>query len=697
MSFPPPSALGHCSVSARVPSRPGDMNRRHCPRTSHLRTLVCYHHVSQSIWLIFLASPPTFPPPAVALPLISSCDSVPSSCPLPASTSQATVQPLASVSYNEAFANFQLQVKDADQLSLNSRKKLLGKAFSRCCPASSIDVWKYNNMVLRHVLDQGWYWGHVLKKQCTTATPPIHQPMFSELLDCLQILLSQAPGDLHLHELLKQLAQSALHAKHGRSSDLEDNASRLIRQLWQSALSRGTHKTDAIKKLLSGLASKIRSDHERGLLLNLISDPSKARTHIIYSVTRIVNTPDHFASAERALFCIPEKLLGDMAPKVTLHLAEAVRHKSSLSEHIYMERVNVWLRLVQNLESKTSSTLCLIDMALASLAKAVSDDRRSDRLRPKILTSAILLILAEQEGFRSEKASQFVQTYSPPFWDQSHTSFAKELEHLIIQLRKNSLSYDGLLRLSLPLVARHAELDLVLRCLNMLGKQRLQVPDLGLDTHIMDRMPNIRAQTSAKEVQHDAYALRMCDNILSALNQISPPPETEVHDLDLMQATRQFDHLTCRAQDSRSLPIVFRDLTRDMSAKQRVGLVHQLAHVYSLDTTRTHLQTYRSLTYLYRYLISNSYPIGPLFTKAVARTAITRPLSERHFVSRRRMRFVRRLVAKVEGNSEGIRLEERFWQRRGEVIQHAKSTLERLSGNTKERAHVSTMKRLGLL
>jgi hypothetical protein len=612
------------------------------------------------------------------------------------SASQATLRPLAGVCCNDAFANFQLQITVADRLSAKDRNKLLRKAFLVCCPASGFNAWKYNVMVLRHVIDKGWYWAPIIGEQHTTATPPIYTPMFSELLDSLQIILSRAPGDLYLHRLLKQLAQSALHTNHKKSPDSDEYASRLIRQLWQSALSRGSQKVSALKELLTALTSKIRSRHERGLLLNLISDPINARTHIVYSITRVVNTPDHFASAERALSCIPKQLLVALAPEVTLYLAEAVQYKSSLSRSIYVNRLNVWLQLAQNLESQTGFDTSLFDSVLASLAKVVSASRRCDRLRPEILMNAMLFRLAEQEDFKSERASRFVETYSSTLWEQSHVSFVEQLEHLTVKMREESLPYGRLLELSLPLIARHASLDLVLRCLNMLRRQGFLVPDVVLDTYIVDRMANIRAQAGVtnKEVQRNAYALRMCQNILSALDRINSPLKARVDELDTMHVTRQFEHLVSRAEDSHTLPIAFRNSIRDMSTKQRIGLVHQLAHLYSLDTTRTHRQSYRSIAYLYRYLSLNSFPIGPLFTKAVVQAAIIRPLSENRFVSARRLIWVCQLVAKVEGESAARQLENEFWQRRGEVIQHAKTVFMHLGGDPKDKAHVSTMKRL---
>jgi hypothetical protein len=266
-------------------------------------------------------------------------------------------------------------------------------------------------------------------------------------------------------------------------------------------------------------------------------------------------------------------------------------------------------------------------------------------------------------------------------------------------MEDQSLPYNELLELALPLVARHAGLDMVLRCVNMLRREQIPIPDATfLDTCIRDRMAKVHAQTGTvteKQVQHNAYALRMCQNIISALAQSSSSLDARAHQLDTMQEARQFEHLFRCARDAHILPIAFRDEGKNLSTNQRIGLVHQLAYLYSMDTTRSVRQSFRSVAYLYHYLTSNSYPVGPLFSRAVTHVSITRPLSENYFVSARRLIWICRLVARVESESAAKQVENEFWIRRGALILHAKRIFVDLGGDVKDKAHVSTMKRLG--
>jgi predicted RNA binding protein YcfA (HicA-like mRNA interferase family) len=101
--------------------------------------------------------------------------------------------------------------------------------------------------------------------------------------------------------------------------------------------------------------------------------------------------------------------------------------------------------------------------------------------------------------------------------------------------------------------------------------------------------------------------------------------------------------------------------------------------------------------YLYKYLQTYSLPMGPLFSKAIVRISIVRPLSENQFVSARRLIWVCHVVARVEGEDVVRKLEKDFWEWRGDLIKHAKSVYVGVGGHPQDKAHIGTMKRLGLI
>jgi hypothetical protein len=100
--------------------------------------------------------------------------------------------------------------------------------------------------------------------------------------------------------------------------------------------------------------------------------------------------------------------------------------------------------------------------------------------------------------------------------------------------------------------------------------------------------------------------------------------------------------------------------------------------------------------YLYRHLREHALPIGPLFTKAIVRICIIRPLVEHRFVPAKRLIWVCKLVSSVEGEEVAKQIESLFWHWRGDLIRHAKTAYIGAGGDRQNKAHVGTMKKLGL-
>jgi hypothetical protein len=213
------------------------------------------------------------------------------------------------------------------------------------------------------------------------------------------------------------------------------------------------------------------------------------------------------------------------------------------------------------------------------------------------------------------------------------------------------------------------------------------------------RIDFICQRTSAKRSvqQHQAFALTACQRILEILGRMGVATETLLSRLQTIQAQRQFQHILDRALADNALPVPFRSLTPACPIEDRVGLIHQIAHQYSINNTRTQREIWRAIYFLYRYLQANSLPIGPVFSKAVVRSSITRPLSENHFISARRLVWVCQLVARVEGEEAAKKVESAFWYWRGDLIKHAKDVYVAAGGDRRDKAHVGTMRKLRLI
>ncbi|KAF2728432.1 hypothetical protein EJ04DRAFT_516599 [Polyplosphaeria fusca] len=167
--------------------------------------------------------------------------------------------------------------------------------------------------------------------------------------------------------------------------------------------------------------------------------------------------------------------------------------------------------------------------------------------------------------------------------------------------------------------------------------------------------------------------------------------------MHVTQRTDKFSAIVQSAKWAKLLPAVYQEQSLDELRQIDTELVHQLAHQHSIDFTRTSRQAWRATYHLYKYLVENDRPVGPLFTNAMVQTNLVRPLMENHFVSSRRMRWVCHIVARVEGARVARNIEAGFYTWRAELIHFAKRRHVSLGGDPKDRVHVNSMRKLGLL
>jgi hypothetical protein len=251
--------------------------------------------------------------------------------------------------------------------------------------------------------------------------------------------------------------------------------------------------------------------------------------------------------------------------------------------------------------------------------------------------------------------------------------------------------------------SRYASFEGKLVLLRVLDKRKLVLADTTPFQYAIDeRIAVLRTRSKSIHVseqarQHLAYQLQACQQIIDILSRVSSTPVFLTTAVTALQAQRQFNFILARAEDNKALPLAYRNLTADLTTQQRVNLIHQLAHQYATDTTRSQRQAWRAMYYLYKYLVKYSLPVGPLMSKAIVRVSLIRPFSESQFVSARRLIWVCHVVARVEGEPVAKKLEKAFWDWRGDLIKHAKSVYVGAGGHHQDKAHISTMKKLGLI
>jgi hypothetical protein len=566
----------------------------------------------------------------------------------------------------------------------------------------------FNAKAIEHLAEIEWDPAPLLseRRMSSFAVPPIYSTEGAQMLNSTGRLLSLFPHRIRqIHRLYTRLAESALEAEGPSSSSQGTTLHRLVRQLWHTAPSSRGNVEGSARELLCAVVIKAWEPTVGTLLRTILSDASKAEQHIRRLVEQASRNSGSLEAAEHVLGCIPEDRLSAWVPSITATLAKAVSKSSRNSKEAYIHQMEIWLRLVHHVdvESKVRD-LSLLDNVIASLARHIFARRDPCHFQARTILTALILKTFQPSDLEHVTVTQMSQIVQ---FDDNQFSLVDALGSFMSRMRNAYLPYRPLAEALIDVVASHANLALVLQLMNIMDARRLTVSDTHtLKAVIAGRIAFVRNagdRLTAIQQEHNAFALRTCQRILEVLLRISATTTTATtHSdalsvLDDLQSRRQFQHILDRAADCHALPLAYRNVSADLAAEQRVDLIHQMAHQHSTDNTRSCREAGRAIYYLYRYLRQNSFSIGPLFTKAVVRVYIVRPLSENRFVSARRLIWVCHLVADVEGEDVAKKIESAFWDWRGDLIKHTKSVYVAVGGDRGSKAHVGTMKRLGLI
>ncbi|KAF9701005.1 hypothetical protein EKO04_000719 [Ascochyta lentis] len=572
---------------------------------------------------------------------------------------------------------------------------LLKTSFRECLPPSPL-AWKYYVAVLQHMLQLECNPAPVL--QCLLENDGYllrSVALLQSAEDCARFLgcLESIATAKHariislVRRIYGLMAHSAAEGERSTTEAYDAVLLRLIKYTGNSASSRRLNESSSVTRLLYALAAKLRKSAANNLLLSHLSQSGHDKKAIISTIYRVAEVPELFASAERALFYMPRQHLLAQIPAITLHFANQTRGKRNSAQSLKSRRMNVWLQLLQQVDTKANMDKDLLKAAMIPLAQGLFSYDAPATVPPEILIRALLL----HQGLG----------YEVPSTNDKPRRFQALFADLLLSAQAEPKAYNNLLDVALPLIARHAGISLLLRCIRTMEEQKLPLStEMNFEALVVEKLDDLHAPTdelSESQLQSRAYTLQACEKLVNVLDRMGHALPARMGEVAGLAGVRQFNHLLSRAIANNALPIAFRNVTTDLSLMERVAVVHQLAYHYSQDTTRTHREVWRSIYYLYNYLMSNSLPIGPLFTKAVVHSSITRPLTENRFVSARRLIWVYHLVARVEGDEVAARVENHFHTWRGDLIGRAKRIYVGVGGSKQGKAHVGTMKRLGLI
>ncbi|KAF1839751.1 hypothetical protein BDW02DRAFT_563801 [Decorospora gaudefroyi] len=612
------------------------------------------------------------------------------------------------------FESFKSKVAGATNLPGVERGRLLVETWRSCLPTStSTHASLYNAMVLEYLTNHDWDPLRILSKLRFFALPPIYTDENLAFLQCLEKSSARFPHASRVYlRVYVKIAKAVAATSVSTSFSQDDELLFLIRLSLQAAYSQSIQIQERVAHVLSAVTTKFSDSNLRKSMYSIMADISNAEQKISYLLAHAAKDHSFGAVIEQVLCGLPRKRIRSLVPSVTLSLVKAVEWKRQLSDETYRDRLSTWLTVLQCVDSTLQHSMTgvgYLDTAITEVAEHVFRGSNPGIIRPQMLLHAILFQLTPQPSYSCSRDQllQLIYSFNTTALEQQRpVGFETILASILSRVREHSLPYRQMASRSMDLFTRHADLNSVHRFLVALREQGLVLKSSSTVQRLVRNevvylqrqtrpLLDKRRRSHASVVSTSLKILALHSKIKStyakrSLARVQTTART-------LHARRQFQTILDSAKENHALPHAYRNITPDASDRQRNILIHQLAHHYSLSTTLSHRETWRAIYYLYKHLQVSGLPIGPLFTKAVVRALIIRPMIEHRFVSARLLIWVCQLVARVEGVDVARKVEHNYAQWRGNLIKHAKDVFVDAGGNTKSKAQISTMKRLGLI
>ncbi|USP73372.1 hypothetical protein yc1106_00646 [Curvularia clavata] len=615
-----------------------------------------------------------------------------------------------SVLVQACFDNFRSKIVGMGDLSPAERNRILVEAWRSCCPTRS-DAWVYNTMVLEHLGNLGCDPSNILCEQECFTLPPLYTPESQSLISCLEKCSKRFVHAAKVyHRMFMKLAESAESAEASKNLLQDAELLCIVRLALQGADSLSTEAKNTVAQSLAVVADKIHNSHVRSSLRSILVGTTNVEQATILLLARTAVDYDPCATVEQVLSGLPQKHLQSLISPITLSLATAFARNNRPSEH-HGHRLSTWLTVLESLDGRSAhhkTGTAYFDVAIAAIIKRFFSSR-DPGMWSHVLLHPLAFRLTQQEAYAAyrDRVLQLIHAFPAlAHMQKEPLGFETILALVFSQMKREALPYASLIDMTVKVFARHADLFSIYRVLFALNQQGLALQSISR-VHARVRkeiasLPDRPESLSQRERQHYAFHLRTSQGIVDLLAKLTSPSiagslSDTRKQLSTLQARREFAEILDRARENRALPQMYANTSVDISASDRTILIHQLAHLYSLSATRSHRETWRSIYYLSHYLQSYSLPVGPLFTKAVVRAAIIRPMMEHRFISARRLIWVCQLVAKAEGEDVAKQIESNYWRWRGQLIRQAKRAHDDAGGDYRNKALISRMKGLGLV
>ena len=608
--------------------------------------------------------------------------------------------------------NFKVKIKIAESLPDSKRFDFLNRAIQSCCPAGK-KAGDFTLSVLQHLRRTQLSPNTIVS--CLVAAnvplPDLGTPQGLELVRQLNDMAKNSAKMIRRMDRLYRILAATVTTNSTGVPSVQDKGIRMLyRAIWENALrSRKDDQPFEILTVitLNTLGKRFSNPHMHFYLKRILNN----RAHTIDQIDNLVRS----SSGRRrstivgapVLDCIPRELLSTAITSLPRYLIKEVDHRNERQRFRHFES---WLRVLRVLDARVATApenVTTLDLAVKSLAAdgvhLLVVGRYLMYLPPELLVKALLHWLPYQEsmhGIEPKQKEEFATLYRIYLRTNGKLLVSRNemLARLLARMQQHGLPNHEMANLVIKLIYRHKGIRSVLDMLRRLKRKGVGLSDTEFLYEFLGKLERGArvAQASTSLYGHDdAFTLHASQSIRRLELDENVTDRKLDKKLVSWQSRRQFKHIIQGARNARLLPLAYRKVNVDTLMSIRADIIHQIAYQYSLERSRTSQQNWRSIYYLYKYLHDNELPVGPLFTNAVMRVCITQPLSEKRFVSARRLTWVCQMIAPVEGVEVAKKIEHIFGVWRGDLIQHAKRTLYASGGMGK--AHVSTMKKLGLL
>lgn len=440
------------------------------------------------------------------------------------------------------------------------------------------------------------------------------------------------------------------------------------------------------------------SDQQLGRQLRLLlsSDDMGAPLELSRIIMRCMHDDLMIPSSLDYLELVPSSVLRTWIAAMSVTATEA-RTVPQLGQKS-LAYVHMWFKLLYRLDMRrgpsTEHQASLYQFALKTFICAHFEYRYP---HSRLIVGLLYGLLGHDSfaGNLSVQLFDWIESYVLFLVPQDHkpASLNVMLVKLMSDLASKSLPNHGVLELIIPYMSEYKSFHSVTKILERLSKSGTKISNTKyLDTYVDQVREEVSKRHGLSGHGNDVFSFRRFLDANRALDVMMVESQSCIIECG---SRRFFNHILARANNAHIVPLAYRKLTPDIPKEVQGDLIHQFAHQYAMDRTRSCQQNWRALHYLYLYLRNHQLPIQPLFTRSIVSVGITRPLQESKFVAQKRAVWVCRLVAKAEGVEAARRVEQYFWAGRGNLILQAKRDLVELEEY--DEVHVGTMGRLNLL